>query len=140
MKGKKLGKQSQHVRRVATKRGVKRVMINPGVRKKVVRKRMVGGPERHTISKVESHRIDSLDNAKALHDAGILSKEKYSFFINNKDDYFGKEEKYPVFIEKDFVNNELSLKDDMLDSTNKRPSLFDAPVFKKYSRLNKGDD
>ena len=38
MKGKKLGKQSQHVRRVPTKRGVKRVMINLGVRKKKVKK------------------------------------------------------------------------------------------------------
>ena len=35
LKGKKLGKQSQHVRRVPTKRGKKKVLINPGRRKKV---------------------------------------------------------------------------------------------------------
>lgn len=40
MKGKKLGKQSQHVRHVRTKKGVKRKVINPGIRKKKIKKRM----------------------------------------------------------------------------------------------------
>jgi hypothetical protein len=40
MKGKKLGKQVQHVRRVRTRKGVKKVMINLGIRKKKVKKRM----------------------------------------------------------------------------------------------------
>ena len=40
MKGKKLGKQSQHVRVLSTKKGKKRVLVNPGRRKKVVWKKM----------------------------------------------------------------------------------------------------
>ena len=34
-------KQAQHIRKVNTKRGKRRVVVNPGRRKKVVRKRMV---------------------------------------------------------------------------------------------------
>lgn len=36
MRKKKLGKQSQHVRRVPTKKGKKRVMINPGIKRKKI--------------------------------------------------------------------------------------------------------
>ena len=38
MKSKKLGKQSQHVRVLSTKKGRKKVMINPGHRKRKVKK------------------------------------------------------------------------------------------------------
>ena len=40
MKGKKLGKQSQHVRVLSTKKGKKKVVINPGHRRKKVKKRL----------------------------------------------------------------------------------------------------
>ena len=66
MKGKKLGKQSQHVRRVRTKNGKKKVVINPGVRAKGVKKRFkVMSAKEYEDSKLNKRIFSDVINDKA---------------------------------------------------------------------------
>jgi hypothetical protein len=54
MKGKKLGKQSQHVRVLSTKKGKKKVLVNPGHRRAKVKKRL------STLGKISKPRDELL--------------------------------------------------------------------------------
>ena len=114
MKGKKLGKQSQHVRRVATKRGVKRVMINLGHRKKKVKKKLEYpvDKKKHSDDKLKEV-LDKLEELSETKKNIEAAKKKISKGdIMSFDDAFSYADK--IAKEKDMHNNDYII--DYLDS------------------------
>jgi hypothetical protein len=92
MKGKKLGKQSQHVRVLSTKKGRKKVVINSGHRKRKVKKRMAvsldGADSKKTLVYDLGRDVNQAVDLKSL---GILSDEQYDFLTRNKNVLFDKQ-------------------------------------------------